>query len=78
MSAGSLIGTLGVSLLLIAFALNITKRITAESGTYLWLNLIGSVLAGISSYLIAFWPFVILEGVWAIATLFALIKTLKK
>jgi hypothetical protein len=78
MSAGSLIGTLGVTLLLVAFALNITKKISSESMPYLWLNLVGSVLACISSYIIVFWPFVILEGVWALATLFALIKTVKK
>jgi hypothetical protein len=29
------------------------------------LNFVGAALAGYSSYLIAFMPFVILEGVWA-------------
>lgn len=78
MSAGSLIGTLGVTLLLIAFALNIAKKMPAESKPYLLLNFFGSLLAGFSSYLIAFWPFVVLESVWALASLYAFIKTLRK
>lgn len=78
MSSGSLIGTLGVTLLLIAFALNLAKKMPAESRAYLLLNFVGSLLAGISSYLIAFWPFVVLEGVWALASLYAFTKTFKK
>lgn len=72
------IGTIGVSLLLIAFALNIAKQITPESKSYLVLNIVGAALAGISSYMIQFWPFVILESVWVIATCIALIKTSTK
>lgn len=75
MSAGELVGTIGVSLLLVAFALNIAKKISSTSKTYLWLNIVGALLAGISSYLIQFWPFVILEGVWTISSLVILLKT---
>lgn len=78
MSPGSLIGTLGVTLLLMAFALNITKTLSAESIPYLLLNLFGAALACVSSYLIVFWPFVVLEAIWVLATLAALIKVLKK
>lgn len=77
MSTGDWIGTLGVVLLLIAFALNITKKISAESPLYLGLNVVGSGLAGLSSFIINFWPFVILEAVWMIASLVALIKSLQ-
>ncbi len=78
MTAGELIGTLGVSLLLVAFALNLINKLSATSKTYLLLNVFGALLAGISSYLIAFWPFVVLEGVWTISSLFILIKCLRK
>ncbi len=78
MTAGELIGTLGVSLLLIGFALNLINKLSATSKTYLLLNVFGALLAGISSYLIAFWPFVVLEGVWTISSLFILIKCLRK
>ncbi len=77
MSASDWIGTTGVTLLLIAFALNIGKKITTESKTYLILNFLGALLAGISSYMINFTPFVILEGVWTAASLASLLKTLK-
>ena len=36
--------------------------------------IVGAGLAGVSSYMIEFWPFVVLESVWAIATLIALLK----
>jgi hypothetical protein len=75
MALSDWIGTLGVTLLLVAFALNIAKKISPESKSYLILNIAGAALAGVSSYMIAFWPFVILESVWVIATLIALIKS---
>jgi hypothetical protein len=75
MNLSNWIGTIGVTILLIAFALNILKKITPESKVYLSLNIIGAALAGISSYMINFWPFVILESVWVLASLMALIKS---
>ncbi len=77
MNASDWIGTTGVTLLLIAFALNLGKKITAESKTYLILNMLGAALAGVSSYMIHFTPFVILEGVWTAASFMSLLKTLK-
>jgi hypothetical protein len=71
------IGTVGVTILLIAFALNISKKISPESKSYLLMNIIGAALAGISSYMIEFWPFVVLESVWVLATLAALLKPKK-
>ena len=75
MNLSNWIGTIGVTVLLIAFALNILKKITPESNIYLSLNIIGAALAGISSYMINFWPFVILESVWVLASIMALIKS---
>jgi hypothetical protein len=77
MNLSNWIGTIGVTVLLFAFALNILKKITPESKIYLSLNIIGAVLAGLSSYMINFWPFVILESVWVLASLMALIKSNK-
>jgi len=74
MTLADWIGTTGVTLLLIAFALNISKKISASSKFYLLLNILGAGLAGVSSYLIQFWPFVVLESVWVIATILALVK----
>jgi hypothetical protein len=60
-----IIGSIGVSLLLIAFFLNLFKFLRSESYLYMSLNLLGSALACYSSYLINFMPFVLLEGTWA-------------
>jgi hypothetical protein len=68
----NLIGTIGVALLLAAFVLNLLKRMSAEGYAYTLLNLLGAGLACYSSYLIDFLPFVVLEGVWALAAAFAL------
>jgi hypothetical protein len=68
----NLIGTIGVALLLAAFLLNLIKRMSADGYAYSALNLLGAGLACYSSYLIDFLPFVVLEGVWAIAAAFVL------
>ena len=74
MSTSDWIATIGVSILLIGFGLNLLKIIAADSYSYLFLNFIGALLTGISSILISFIPFVILEGVWAVVSLFGIIK----
>ena len=70
------IGFVGVTLLLIAFFLNLFRLLKAESSAYLALNLVGAGLACASSYLIDFLPFVLLEGTWAIVAGVALVRTL--
>jgi hypothetical protein len=77
MSSGEWIGTLGVTILLIAFALNLLKKLEANSKSYLLMNTVGALLACISSYIIQFWPFVVLEGVWAISSFFMLLKSIR-
>lgn len=73
---GTVIGFTGVGLLLAAFVLNLIGMLRADSIPYLSLNLAGAALACLSSWLIDFMPFVLLEGVWAAATLFALVRVL--
>jgi len=70
----TLIGSIGVALLLLAFVLNMFKVLRSDATAYLGLNLIGAALACYSSYLIHFMPFVVLEGVWATAALVALAR----
>lgn len=72
MSLGEWIGTAGVSLLLLAFAFNLLGKLSSQSTWYLVLNIVGAALACWSSYIIHFWPFVVLEGVWALSSLFTL------
>ena len=75
--SATLVGSIGVSLLLLAFLLNVTRRVTTDSMLYIGLNLVGALVAGVSSYLIDFLPFVILEGVWAGVAAVALIRRVR-
>ena len=70
----TLIGFIGVGLLLLAFLLNVVGWPRAESYLYIVLNLVGAALAGYSSYLIGFLPFVVLEGTWAVVAAGALLR----
>lgn len=69
-------GSLGVAILLIAFLLNLLKIIKTESLIYSLLNLIGAGIACYASYLISYFPFVILEGSWALVSLVAVLREL--
>jgi hypothetical protein len=53
------------------------KIIKTESLPYLLLNFIGAGIACFASYLISYFPFVILEGVWAVVSLVSLVKLLR-
>lgn len=78
MSTADWIGTIGVSVLLIGFGLNLLKVITADSYVYLILNFLGALLAGLASVLIGYIPFVILESVWMFVSFFAIIRKLNE
>ena len=77
MSTSDILATAGVTILLIAFLLQILKVISVESNWYSLMNLVGAALAGISAWMISFMPFVVLESVWVVVSLFNLIKNLK-
>lgn len=72
-----LIGYFGVGLILLAYFLNLFNKIDNESLVYIWINLIGAVLACVSSVLIKSIPFTILEGTWALVSVVALVRKKK-
>ena len=75
----TVVGFAGVALLLVAFLLNLLKLMRADGYPYTGLNCVGAALACYSSWLISFMPFVILEGVWALAAAGAMIqKTVRR
>jgi hypothetical protein len=78
MQTSDLLGTIGVSLLLIAFLLNLFKKIQVNNPVYSLVNAVGAGLCGISAYLISFYPFVVLEGVWVVVSLYALFKNVPR
>jgi hypothetical protein len=74
MKISDLLASIGVIVLLIAFLLNLYKRLSAESKLYSLLNFIGAAICCFSSYLIRFYPFIVLEGIWALVALGSLLK----
>jgi len=72
------IGAVGVFLILAAYVLSLFKITNSEKLLYLFLNIIGASLACLASILITYWPFVILEGVWALASIAMLVKLFLK
>ncbi len=65
MITSTLVATTGVTLLLLAFFLNLTGIIKRLDWVYLAMNAVGAALSCYASILIHFLPFIILEGVWA-------------
>jgi len=72
MKTSDILASIGVIILLIAFLLNLYKKLPADSKIYALLNLLGAGICCYSSYLISFYPFVVLEGVWGFVALLSL------
>ncbi len=66
------IGSIGVGLILCAYFASTFNFISGKSKLFFVLNIIGAALAWYASYLIAYWPFVILEGTWMLVSLIGL------
>jgi hypothetical protein len=78
MEYNDIIGTIGVGLILIAYFLNIFSFIEKDGKMYFLMNILGASLACYASLLINYKPFIILEGTWAIVSIFGFMKVLKK
>ncbi len=72
MDVPTLIASVGVGLLLLAFFLAVMGWMHTRDKAYALLNVIGAGMSCYASWLIDFMPFVILEGVWCLVALFAL------
>jgi hypothetical protein len=73
-----LIGFTGVFILLIAFLLNLSGRLSQKSLGYILLNITGAGLACLASVLINYTPFIILEGTWTVVSVIALVNYLRR
>ncbi|MES2111660.1 MAG: hypothetical protein V4577_23075 [Bacteroidota bacterium] len=67
-----ILASIGVIILLIAFLLNLYKKLPAQNKIYGLMNFIGAGICCFSSYLIKFYPFVLLEAVWSLVALLSL------
>ena len=58
----TIIGSIGVALLLAAFFLNLVRRLPQDGTAYIVMNMAGAGLACWASWLIGFQPFVVLAA----------------
>ncbi|WP_396185473.1 hypothetical protein [Flavobacterium sp.] len=77
MNATDSIGFIGVTILLFAYFLNLTDKIGKDSVVYLQMNFFGAGLACLASVLMNYWPFIILEGSWALVSAIGIAKYIK-
>ena len=76
MTTADWLGALGVTTLLIAFLWNLSGRLDRHSPVYQGLNAVGAAMAGVAAALLPFYPFVVLESVWSLAAIAALVRGL--
>ena len=74
MNAVDWIGFIGVFQILLAYMLNVMGKVSHKDLSFILLNLIGAGMACLSSILLNYWPFIILEGVWTIISFISLLK----
>ena len=77
MSYDEIVGTIGVGLILIAYFCNTFSLITKDGKLFFILNFVGAGLACYASYLIKYWPFVLLEGTWSLVSVIGFIRIIK-
>lgn len=77
MNYNDIIGTIGVGLILIGYFANTFNFLKNNSPVFFTLNIVGAGLACYASFLINYWPFVILEGTWFLVSLVGLIKAIR-
>lgn len=77
MNYNDIIGTIGVGLILMAYFLNTARLIENNGKSYYVMNIFGAALATYASFLILYWPFVILEGTWTLVSLYGLMKAMR-
>lgn len=67
----------GALLVLLGFVLGQLELLAADTWTYLSANVLGSAMMAITAVLDAQWGFVLLEGCWALASLYGLVQKLR-
>jgi len=70
----NIVNSVGVFLILSAFFLLVLGKIKPANRWYLLMNLIGAGLSCYGSWLIRAYPFVVLEGTWALVAVVGLVR----
>jgi hypothetical protein len=71
------IGTLGVGIILLAYFFNTTKMVSENGKLFFLLNVVGGALSCYAAVLINFIPFMVLEAIWTVVSVYGLIKVMK-
>lgn len=74
----TVLGSIGIGILLVAFILNLIKKLSESSMMYLGLNVAGCTICCTYAYLIDSIPFVVLEVIWGGAALIQMLRIAKK
>jgi uncharacterized membrane protein len=74
----TIIGTTGALIILVSFLLNQRNILKKESLCYDFMNFFGSLLLVIYAYLLESYPFIVLNAVWGLFSLFDCYIDLKK
>jgi hypothetical protein len=74
---GQLVQVVGALFILVAYASAQFGAMSQNSGIYLALNLVGSVILGILALVEGLWGFLLLEAFWAAVSLWGLIQALR-
>ena len=72
------IGFIGVFQILLAYCLHVFGKIKNNHLAFILLNFVGASMACFASILLNYWPFIILEGVWALVSLYSLVNFKKR
>jgi hypothetical protein len=74
MSLSNWIASIGVGILLVAFFLNSYGYIDNRSKLYSFLNALGGLISCYASWMVDFYPFVVLNIIWSITAIISLLK----
>jgi len=77
MPADQIVQVAGALLILVAYGLAQFGLLNQHSLAYLVLNLVGSVVLAVLAYVEEQWGFLLLEGVWALVSLWSLTQLLR-
>ena len=77
MDYNEIVGTIGTGLILIAYYLNTAGMIIKNGKLFYVMNIIGAAVACYASWLLGYRPFIILEGVWTLVSIYGLMKIMK-
>jgi hypothetical protein len=68
------VGTIGVTILLLAFFFNLRGKLSKDSLSYILMNVIGAGMACVASIMLNYIPFIILEAAWTLVSLISLVR----